>query len=314
MKKFTFVAACALTAMAANAQYTVNPETSVVAAQNPTQVAYLALDDESVAELEAKGAVMQYIGPDGAGRNLWVWDNTFVAGDSSYPGVNGLYEYLSLSVGTVGWSGAGYNIRPANDETDEKFEGANFEFMNDETRFHLAYMTSATPPQSIALILFNGDAEGSSPANIALGSNFDDSGSIYTSIAPVANDDWQGIDISFADLKKFSPNFKLAGVENWYGNVLSFLAGGVQGQTFSFDCIYFYNTGEAGVEGIAADNLGFIVTKNTINLNGGNGIELYDLAGKTVKKTSGCVLGIDNLPKGVYVAKSGKLVQKVVVK
>lgn len=308
MKKFTFLAAAAMTAMAVNAQYTVNPETSVVAAEKPSTVEYLVLDEYGQEDLTNVGATLEYIGPDGEDRNFWIWENTFNAGDGSNPSVDGGEAgYLSLEVGSVGWSGAGYAIAG---------DGVDLSMLNDDTHFHAAYMTpSDNGPKALALIILDGDNNGSSPAKVSLGDAFVDGDAVYPSIGPALNDDWQGIDISFADLKKFYPTFNLGDNMNaWIGNALSILGGGVTGQTFALDCVYFYNTGDAGVEGIVADSLGFVVTSKTINLNGGNGIELYDVAGKLVKKTEGCVLGIDTLPAGVYVAKSGKLVKKVLVK
>ncbi|MCH5224930.1 MAG: T9SS type A sorting domain-containing protein [Muribaculaceae bacterium] len=306
MKKFTLIAAAAMTAMAVNAQYNVDPSTSVVAAENPTSVEYLVLSDGAIAELQATGAKMQYIGPDpDNGRNLWYWDQTFIPADDSYPRVD-MEEggYVAVEVGTVGWSGAGFDCQG---------DGIDLSTFNDETRFHLAYMTpSGNGPASVALILVDG--EGSSPAKVALGTAFDDGGNVYPAIGAALSDEWQGVDISFADLKKMYTSFNPGNNSAWKGNIMSWLGGGVTGQTMAFDAMYFYNVGEAGIEGIASDKLSFIVTNNTINLNGGNGIVLYDLAGKTVKQTSGCVLGINNLPKGVYVAKSGKLVKKVVVR
>lgn len=309
MKKFTFLAAAALTAVAANAQYTCDPETSVVAAQKPAEVAWIVLDAVGQEELSKAGATLINLAPDDVNKFFYIWEGTFNAGDGSYPGVDGGEDnYLSLEVGSVGWSGGGYFI-----SADANVDLSCF---NDNTRFHVAYMTpSNNGPASVALVLCDGDNEGSSPAKVALGTSFQDGEAIYPTIGPALTDDWQGVDISFADLKKFYPSFALASnMKNWQGNIVSILGGGTAGKTLSLDCLYFYNVGEAGVEGIAADALGFVVTGRTINLNGGNGIELYDLSGKLVKKTNGCVLGMDTLSNGVYVAKSGKLVKKVVVK
>lgn len=309
MRKFTLLSAAVVTAIAANAQYTCNPETTVVAAQNPTSVQYIALSDDAVAELEAAGANCTYIGADDENCFLYIWEGTMVGGDSSYPGVDGPGEYPSFVVTNVGWSGAGYCFT----------EPYNLSSWNDNTRFHIAYMTSSTAPNSIALLISNDDLEGNAQGKIAVGDAFEDNGQVFPSVGPKANDDWQGIDISFADIKRLWPDFAYGNMSAMTGNIFSFLAGGVEGTAFAFDTLYFYNTDgggnpDAGVDSLTSDALSFIVTKNTINLNGGRGIELYDMAGKVVKSTSGCVLGINNLPKGVYVAKSGKLVRKVVVR
>ena len=62
------------------------------------------------------------------------------------------------------------------------------------------------------------------------------------------------------------------------------------------------------------DEAEWVVTANTVNVAGANGIELYNLGGQLVKKTAGTTLGLSNLAKGVYVAKSGNQAKKIVVK
>ena len=309
MKKITLLLAAAATAVAANAQYSVDPTTADVAAKGPKTVEYLVLSDDGISELTKAGATCTYIGPDDVERFFYIWDNTFAAGDGSYPGVD-MAEgtYLSLEVGSVGWSGGGYFVNTI-----------NASMFNDNTRFHCAYMTpTGNGPASIALVLLDGDNEGCSPAKIALGTAFNDGGAIYPTIGPALNDDWQGVDISFADLKKLYPTFVYTGITDpdaWKGNILSILAGGVTGQTLALDAVYFYNTDGAGVADATVDNdVDFVVSNNTINVMGGNGIEVYNMAGQLVKSTEGTTVGISNLKGGVYVARSGNKVQKVVVR
>lgn len=305
MKKFYLLAAGSMLALAAQAQYAVDPSTSIVAEQGPKTVSYLVLSDDGIAELEKAGATCDYIGPDDVTRFMYIWDNTFAPGDGSYPGVD-MAEgtYLSLVVGSMGWSGAGYFV-----------DGINTLSFNDETRFHAAYMTETNNgPSSLALII--GDADlGGSPAKVAVGDSFNDGGAIYPTIGPALTDDWQGIDISFADLKKFYPTFNFVGNEAWKGNILSFLGGGVTGQTFSLDAVYFYNTGESGIEGTIAENAAeFVVTANTINVLNGQGIALYNIGGQKIKATAGTTLGINDLAAGIYVARSGNKTHKLIIK
>ena len=124
-----------------------------------------------------------------------------------------------------------------------------------------------------------------------------------------------GVDISFSDLKKLFPTFDWKAIPAWSGNIMSFLGGGVTGQAFAFDAIYFYQPGDgSGIGKINSDNTEWVVTANTVNVAGANGIELYNLSGQLVKKTAGTTLGLSNLAKGVYVAKSGNQAKKIVVK
>lgn len=306
MQKITLIAAAALAALGASAQYTCDPTVETVLAKGKvSQVMPIALDEGALAKFEAQGANVTSAAPNDADNNLWVWDNTLQAGDATNPGVGDHFDgYASFVVGTAGWSGAGYNCT-----------SLNTEWWNADTRFHIAYMSPATAPASIAIIVADGGDMGSQPAKIALGDAFNDNGAVFPAVGPKASDDWQGIDISFSDLKKLFPTFDWKAVKEWKGNIMSFLAGGVTGQAFAFDAIYFYQLGDgSGINGISTDEAEWVVTANTVNVAGANGIELYNLGGQLVKKTAGTTLGLSNLAKGVYVAKSGNQAKKIVVK
>lgn len=309
MKKATLLALAAMTAVAASAQYTVDPTIATVLEGGKVgSVEYIALDEASVKAFENQGATCTLAGPNGQGdgntQNLWVWDNTFTAGDSSLPGVGMHFDgYASFTVGTAGWSGAGYNI---NDEG-----GLNTTVWNDETHFHLAYMSPATVCPSVGLIIADGTDWGSVPAKISLGTAFDDNGTVMPIAGPKPTDEWQCIDITFADLKKLWSAFDYKAVEKWHGNIMSFLCGGTTGQTIAFDAVYFYNYGTAGLDNVEAATP-WVVTSRTINVAGAQGIELFDITGKTVKVSDGAVLGIEELPAGIYVARAGKQIRKIV--
>jgi hypothetical protein len=245
--------------------------------------------------------------PNDEDHNLYVWDGTYTAGDGSYPGVGDHFDgYLSLVVANVGWSGAGYNIMAGS-------EGVDVTAWTDDTHFHLGYMSPGTVCPSVALVVADQD-NANTPARIALGESFNDNGTVYTAVAPACTDDWQGIDLTFAQLKKLCSSFAYNATTGWTGNIMSFLCGGTEGQTIAFDAVYFYTPGESGVKGVSADNSAWVVTRNTVNYAGANSIALYDLNGKMVKKSNGSVLGLNGLATGVYVARSGKAATKVVVK
>lgn len=324
MKKFTLFAAAAFCALGASAQYV--PESpfgdaSVVAGQ--TQIFDVVLgNDNLVNGFKGAGQTVNDwsmngdgSGADGSTRNFWIWDNTFVGGDGTYPAV-GYSEidpeggYTALTVGNVGWSGGGFNyIDPAG--TD--YAPISSMHWNDNTRFHIAYMSNGTAPESVAFVIGDGESEGcGSPAKIAVGVSFDDGGKIYPTVGPKSNDDWQAIDISFAELKKVYPSFNYVKTDNWRGNLLSILAGGVPGQTISLDAFYFHTPSDDNAVGSVVNDAQFVVTGNTINVAGANSIELYDLSGRLVKKVNGSVMGISELGNGVFVARSGNSVVKIV--
>lgn len=313
MKKFTLIAAAVMTAVAAQAQYTVNPSTEEVIKGGVSTVDYIVLSDGAIADFQKAGAKMNYVGPSPEeGRNLWYWESgtgnfTFAPGDESYPRVD-MEEggYISVAVTSFGWSGAGLNVAADN--------GIDVSNLDENSMFHIAYMTPTNNgPASIAVILFDGT--GSAPAKFAIGDAFNDNGTIFPSVGPKINDDWQGVEISLGNLKKLWPTFDLQNKSKWDGNLFSWLGGGVQGQTMAFDAVYFYNrASEAGIDAVEGEAVDFVVTANTVNVMGANGIRLYNLAGQLVKATEGSTLGIDNLAKGVYVAQAAGKTSKIVVK
>ena len=309
MKKFYLFAAGALMAVSANAQYTTEtPYADQSVKEGVTATFDVILGAEDVMTgLQNAGQKVNDWRVNDVDRFLYVWDNTFDGGDGSYPGVG--YSdmqfdgYSSLNVGSVGWSGAGFFFSEAS--------GTSTKHWNDNTRFHIATRTAAVAPPSVALILCDGDPAGSAPAKVALGDSFNDGGNIYPTIGPKLTDEWVGTDISFADLKKFYPSFNYVNVDNWQGNILSILGGGVTGQNISMDCMYFYTpSAESAVAEIFSEN-DFVVTSNTVNVAGANAIELYDLSGRLIKKVDGSTLGISELGTGVYVAKAGNAAKKI---
>lgn len=308
MKKFTLVAAAVFAAVAAQAQYTINPSTEEVVKGGVSSVDYIVLSDGAVAELTKAGAQMNFIGPDPAnGRNLWYWSG-LVPADESNPRVD-MEEggYVSVEVtAEEGWSGAGFAVAAP---------GINISDLNEESIFHLAYMTPTNnAPASVAVILLDGADKGSQPAKFALGDAFNDNGIIFPSLGPSLTDEWQGIEISLANLKKLWPTFDLQNKAAWEGNVMSWLGGGVKGKTIAFDAMYFYNRGGAGIDVVEGDAAQFVVTANTVSVMGANGIQLYNIAGQLVKATEGTTVGIDSLAKGVYIVKAANMTKKIIVK
>lgn len=310
MKKFTLIAAMAALAVSASAQYTTATpyaDQSVVAGETQIFDVVLGAEDVITGLTSAAQKVNDWRVND-VDRFLYVWDGTFTGGDGSYPGVG--YSdmqfdgYSSLNVANVGWSGAGFFFAEAS--------GTNTQHWTENTKFHIATRTAATAPASVAFVICDGDAAGSSPAKVALGDAFNDGGAIYPSIGPKISDDWVGVDISFADLKKLYPTFSFVNVANWSGNIVSILGGGVEGQNISIDCMYFHTpaSGESGVGSVENDAT-FVVTGNTVNVANGNGIELYDLSGRMLKSVNGSTLGTSDLNSGIYVVKSGNSVKKI---
>lgn len=250
MKKFTLIAGMALVGLAATAQdFNVeNGNMDAFAAKYGKGTYYSLLMSENTAEkLKAGGSTIVEFGDNSSTRHLYVWDGTFVGGNSSLPAPgwddeNMDFEYLSLDVTNVGWSGAGFTF-------DEPGESVAF---NENTIFHASYATNSTAPASAAFILCDGSEAGASPAKIAVGADFNDNGKVYPSVGSAITDDWKTVEIKFSDIKKLCPSFTYFS-GSFYGNIMSFLAGGVSGTNISLNNVFFFNASDAAINDVEAD-------------------------------------------------------------
>ena len=329
MKNLTLFAAMAACGMGvASAQTFVTDQPGIANTNGDTYYAF-QLDDVTVQNLQDAGKTVFDYRIDNVSRNMYIWDNTMVAGDGSYPGVDmQTGGYISLEVGSLGWSGAGLCIGVDGDNTP----GADFRGLTDDTHVHIA-VRADNAPASICFVILDGDTWATSeesasqsgfmsdgtPGRIAIGDDFNDNGPVYPSVGELnADGEWVAIDITLGDLKRLSPTLNYT-PGFFRGNVVSVLAGGVQGTNFSLDAIYFYQTGTpGGVEGVAADadDIQIVVTDKTINVLGNDnaGFELYNISGQLVKRANTSVVGCDDLNDGVYIVKAGNVAKKVVLK
>ena len=312
MKNLTLLAAMAVCGVGiANAQYVGDPALSKTTSTGNLYDVIL-LDNASIESLKTSGKTVQDLRTDDVNRFLYVWDNTFVAGDGSYPGVDMQMDgYVSFNVSTIGWSGAGFNIANA---------AADLKHFTDNTHFHCG-LRSTNGIKNVALIIGDGYAfenknDKWSPAKISVGSEaFVDNGTAFPLVGNFdADGEWMAVDITLGQLKKLWPsfNYKAGG---FGGNILSFLAGGTTGKNISLDAVYFYTpgNGESAVAGVVADT-DIIVTARTVNAAGTDEIALYNLAGQLVKKVNASIMGIEDIAAGIYIVKAGNAVKKVVLK
>ena len=318
MKKLTLLAAMAAAVLSANAQYsTTDAGIQPVLDKGAEAAEFYAflLDAGTVQQLKNAGKTVHEYFTDDVTRFLYVWEGTFVAGDGTAPGVDFQADgYTSLTVanGTT-WSGAGFN-------QNKGTEGMDFSGLSDATRLHLAYMAPSNPIKSVGMTLLDKDKidkddAGNTPAPFSIGGAFVDNGQTWPSVAPAPTDEWQAVDMSFGDLKKLFPAFQLQAVKGWTGNYMAFLGGAVAGTNICFDAFYFYQPkGESGISSIEMGNSDIVITGKTVNASGAKRIEIFDLAGKSVKAANASVLGLNDIPAGLYIVKADNAVAKVVVK
>lgn len=278
MKKFYLMAAavlCGVSAMAQDIKVTMAEENPFQFSADESYVSIYMGEETQKANIPDANYI--YIGPDeNAGRNLWIWDNTFngiTASDLNSFGVPG--EYMAMEVGTVGWSGLGYNINADNP--------IDLSYINSDWTFHFAVkMTSA---QTVSFQLT--DANGKE-AKIVLGKDPIDG------VQPVADfprdGEWYNIDIPMTWFED-KAEFTFADASSYADkNYFVLLAGGVQGTVVNYDAVFFH--GPKVANGIST------VKENNKVVDG-----IYNLNGQRIANR-----------KGLVVTKCGNEVKKMFVK
>jgi hypothetical protein len=187
----------------------------------------IILDGITSAKLGAK--IKADLRPDEATKFLYIWDNTFSAGTTSGPNFYGEVEgWTSLVVGTVGWSGGGFNIQ------DPAIIDKMAPITANPTGY---YLHIGIKSKSNQVFVFGVD--GQSSTKFAIGATaFNDNGTLIQPLADFARDgEWQEIEIPMSTLKT---NGLLYSVGMGTKNLLWFLAGGVAGTTMDLDAVFIY--------------------------------------------------------------------------
>lgn len=243
MKKITLlIAAFALAAMSANAQYVTKAlNDDGESTFNWTNASDFVPVIVGEAEAEAMtGKIKLDMRPDDTTKHLYVWDNTFVSGDGS--GMNSfgqLEDHFAMTVGTVGWSGLGVIKDGATD----------FSFLDDTYVLHFGIKGDPTNPLGFGI----GDAK------FTIGNSaFVDNGTSYKVLGTFTNDgEWYYVDIPFSAIKTVGGGTVFAssngGPTAYTSNFWWLLAGGTQGAQVHLDNLFFYKDNSAGVDDLTVD-------------------------------------------------------------
>ncbi len=167
--------------------------------------------------------------PDEINKFLYIWNGTFTPGTPTGPNCFGLVEpWTSLVVGTVGWSGAGFNSKDA--AALDKLAPITANPTN-------YFLHIGIKSRSNAVFVFGLD--GQSNVRFAVGSApFNDNGTIIQPLADFPRDgEWQKIEIPMSTLKTNGLLYSTGMADK---NVLWFLAGGVAGTTVDLDAVFIY--------------------------------------------------------------------------
>lgn len=192
----------------------------------------VVIDEESAKAIEKK--IVADLRVDDVNNFLYVWENTYVAGEGA--GLN-FYEgtgYTSLVVGNVGWSGAGFIHEAAAGELEP--------FVNndlDKWYFHLAYKTNdATVAHRVQI--FWGREGATTDYAFAIAADFNDNGTITKVVNPISNNgkvvanEWNEYEIPLKDMG-IDFTQKLFAI-----NYITVLSGGTPGTQLNLDAIFFY--------------------------------------------------------------------------
>lgn len=216
----------------ATAEITVSEALPEHESLNGTDYYVIALDELAYQVVEDE--VTHDFRPDGVNKNLYVWDGTFNEGTSVGNNFYGVEQsWVSLVVGNVGWSGAGYNVGPDFGTIDM----SNLYDNPEDYYLHMAFKSEQA--NTSYLFILN---DGGSDVKFAVGGSFDDAGVTYTSQFDFDRDgEWYSVDIPVTYLNSIGLYY-----EDTFSdvNILALLAGGTEGTTLDMDAVFFYKPAE----------------------------------------------------------------------
>ncbi len=217
--------------LSAQCEVTVVASTSATdtEALNGSNYYVITLDENSFQTIADK--VVADLRPNENDAFLYIWENTYEAGNSSGPNSFGEVEpWISLSVTNVGWSGFGINVK-------------------DLAKLNLMSAISENPEEYFLHIAIKGRTATShlfglessrSKAGVAIGPNaFVDGGDTFPAFANYSTDgEWNHIDIPMTEFTKNGVVYSNDNAVDF--NVFYVLSGGTAGTALDIDAIFIY--------------------------------------------------------------------------
>lgn len=182
--------------------------------------------DGTTADANASKIVADFR-PDDQGKNLWVWENTYNAGEATGLNFHGNTDgYLALVVNNVGWSGMGFCV-----DGDAAVTAAvnilRRAIIADQDNYFLHLAIKSTDTQAHTIYFLCTDK-----TKFVFGTPFDGG----ESIGDFARDGaWHEYDIPMSQFVN-----AIAGDDVNGANVFVALSGGNQGKQLNLDAVYFY--------------------------------------------------------------------------
>lgn len=190
-----------------------------------TKVWPIILDGDAYAANESK--IVASFQPNDVDQFLYVWENTYTAGNGD--GINSLGNsgYTSLITGTVGWSGCGFCLLPESaGATAIKELCADIAKNPDQYALHMAI--KSTDDQSHTFYIM-----GTDQTKFVLGSQVFDGGTILSDFP--RDGSWHEFDI---ELSAYAA--AIASSATPETNLFVALSGGNPGKQLNLDAVYFY--------------------------------------------------------------------------
>ncbi len=183
----------------------------------------ISTSDGVTGHLYSAGATVHDYNVNNTNRNLYIWENTFVPvnRDGKTNSFGWEEGYNMFTVGSVGWSGLGFNINGEDLSMIDDTYWLHFAMKGDDIERHTSHQITVSNANFIV---------GNSDGKLASIGDFKRDGK------------WYYFDIPVKALKQFAdPLFKTP-VNNFNDNILAFISGGVTDSELCFDNIFFYKS------------------------------------------------------------------------
>lgn len=259
----------------------------------------ISMDDISASKISSK--VIADFRPNEITDFFYIWVNSYTYQSPSTTNFFGENKaWISLEVGTQGWSGGGFYT--SNSEAMNKLP----QLMADTTDYRLHFAMKSTD-NTVHLV----GLSGVNTIDFAVGAQpFNDNGMSKSPLCDFPRDgQWHSMEIPLSKLIDRGLSYS-KGMNAM--NIFYILSGGITGTNMQIDAVFFYkktNTNTA-LEQINENRLKYI--DKTIHVfNQSSSLELYNLMGQKLKSTNESTMSIADIQAGIYIIRSGKNAMKI---
>ena len=195
-------------------------------------------------------------------NNFYIWEDTYYNGYAG--GLNSMgtsLSYLSLIVGSVGWSGCGFNL--ADPQSLKAYKQLCYDIAKNPDDYYIHFAMKSTDNATHLICAFN-DANN---AHWSIGDSYDN-GTLYPSDGDfVRNGEWAEFNFPLAP---FANRMEIAASVEYRPNIFYILSGDATGAQLNLDAIYIYrmskdNTSTTDNDGIV-QGCGYYIPGDTVTL------------------------------------------------